>query len=407
MKMRYLIPRVRGIIIMPAKSIAISIILVLSLSMLSPVNADEIEGERAEESVLNCDGIESLEFNGLTANESVSFQVGLGPRLPGSNASSALLDSFMENNTAWNWTLDKHPYLDTNLTNLQGVYKPVSNETDLPVVVLAAHYDSRDRAERDDDENRTDEPIPGANDGASGVAVLSELARIVPTLGLEHEVWILLTDAEDQGVVPQMLGAKAWAQDRTQEEIDSMHAFLLVDMIGDADLQINRVYPPKVGLSETDRLWDAVDGLASSLGLVKDVAACDGSLGIDIVNTDVLDGVIDDHVPMLEVGIPAIDLIDIRFGPNATKWGGYWHTHEDTPDKVSAESLAHVGRILELGLRQGSWLMDENETLNEDIDDGTKQQSELSIVYPIIAFTFIGTVLLISGILHGSVRFKR
>jgi glutaminyl-peptide cyclotransferase len=407
MKMRYLIPRVRGIIIMPAKSIAISIILVLSLSMLSPVNADEIEGERAEESVLNCDGIESLEFNGLTANESVSFQVGLGPRLPGSNASSALLDSFMENNTAWNWTLDKHPYLDTNLTNLQGVYKPVSNETDLPVVVLAAHYDSRDRAERDDDENRTDEPIPGANDGASGVAVLSELARIVPTLGLEHEVWILLTDAEDQGVVPQMLGAKAWAQDRTQEEIDSMHAFLLVDMIGDAYLQINRVYPPKVGLSETDRLWDAVDGLASSLGLVKDVAACDGSLGIDIVNTDVLDGVIDDHVPMLEVGIPAIDLIDIRFGPNATKWGGYWHTHEDTPDKVSAESLAHVGRILELGLRQGSWLMDENETLNEDIDDGTKQQSELSIVYPIIAFTFIGTVLLISGILHGSVRFKR
>jgi glutaminyl-peptide cyclotransferase len=407
MKMRYLIPRVRGIIIMPAKSIAISIILVLSLSMLSPVNADEIEGERAEESVLNCDGIESLEFNGLTANESVSFQVGLGPRLPGSNASSALLDSFMENNTAWNWTLDKHPYLDTNLTNLQGVYKPVSNETDLPVVVLAAHYDSRDRAERDDDENRTDEPIPGANDGASGVAVLSELARIVPTLGLEHEVWILLTDAEDQGVVPQMLGAKAWAQDRTQEEIDSIHAFLLVDMIGDAYLQINRVYPPKVGLSETDRLWDAVDGLASSLGLVKDVAACDGSLGIDIVNTDVLDGVIDDHVPMLEVGIPAIDLIDIRFGPNATKWGGYWHTHEDTPDKVSAESLAHVGRILELGLRQGSWLMDENETLNEDIDDGTKQQSELSIVYPIIAFTFIGTVLLIFGILHGSVRFKR
>lgn len=392
---------------MPAKSIAISIILVLSLSMLNPVNADEIEAERAEESLLNCDGIESLEFDGLAANQSVSFQVGLGPRLPGSNASETLLDSFMENNTAWEWTLDKHPYLDTNLTNLQGIYTPPSNETDLPVVVLAAHYDSRDRAERDDDENRTDEPIPGANDGASGVAVLSELARIVPTLGLEHEVWILLTDAEDQGVVPQMLGAKAWAQDRTQEEIDSIHAFLLVDMIGDADLQINRVYPPTVGLSETDRLWDAVDGLASSLGLVKDVPACDGSLGIDIVNTDVLDGVIDDHVPMLEVGIPAIDLIDIRFGPNATKWGGYWHTHEDTPDKVSAESLTHVGHILELGLRQGSWLNIENETLNEDTDNKTTQSTQLSIIYPIIAFTFIGASLLTFGILHGSVRFKR
>ena len=405
MKMRYLIPRVRGIIIMPAKSIAISFLLVLLISILNPVNADEIED--LETDILNCEGIESLEFDGLAANQSVSFQVGLGPRLPGSNASSALLDSFIENNTAWNWTLDIHPYLDTNLTNLHGIYTPESNETDLPVIVLAAHYDSRDRAERDDDENRTDEPIPGANDGASGVAVLSELARIVPMLGLEHEVWILLTDAEDQGVVPEMLGAKSWAQDRTQEEIDSIHAFLLVDMIGDADLQINRVYPPKVGLSETDRLWDAVDGLASSLGLVKDVTACDGSLGIDIVNVNELDGVIDDHVPMLEVGIPAIDLIDIRFGPNATKWGGYWHTHEDTPDKVSAESLTHVGHILELGLRQGSWLKDENETLDEETDNKTKETTELSIIYPILAFTFIGASLITFGILHGSVRFKR
>ena len=405
--MRYLIPRVRGIIIMPAKSIAISFVLMLTLSMLLPVNANEIENKTVLTSTLNCEGIDGLEFDGLAANESVSFQVGLGPRIPGSNASSALLDSFMENNTAWNWTLDKHPYLDTNLTNLHGTYTPPGNETDLPVIVFAAHYDSRDRAERDEDENRTDEPIPGANDGASGVAVLSELARIVPTLELEHEVWILLTDAEDQGVVPQMLGAKAWAKDRTQEEIDSIHAFLLVDMIGDADLQINRVYPPSVGISETDRLWEAVDALASSLGLVKDVIACDGNPGIDIVNTNVLDGVIDDHVPMLEVGIPAIDLIDIRYGPNASKWGGYWHTHEDTPDKVSAESLTHVGHILELGLRQGVWLMDENETKEELRDNETKETPQSSISIPILVYVAIGVVLLLLGILQGSVRFKR
>ena len=391
---------------MPAKSVAISFILVLLLSVLNPVNADEIETTLMDENTLNCEGMESLEFDGIKANQSVSFQVGLGPRLPGSNASKALLESFMENNTAWSWTLDKHPYADTNMTNLHGIYTPNVNQTDLPVVILAAHYDSRDRAERDDDENRTDEPIPGANDGGSGVAVLSELARIVPTLGLEHEVWILLTDAEDQGVGPGMLGAKAWAQDRTQEEIDSIHAFLLVDMIGDADLQINRVYPPKVGLSQTDRLWEAVDDLASSLGLVKDVPACDGSLGIDIVNTDVLDGVIDDHVPMLEVGIPAIDLIDIRYGPNATKWGGYWHTHEDTPDKVSAESLAHVGRILELGLRQGSWLMEENATLQDDVEDKNEDASQYDDVVSFVVCFAIGAVLLLFGILHGSVRFK-
>ena len=105
---------------MPAKSIAISFVLMLTLSMLLPVNANEIENKTVLTSTLNCEGIDGLEFDGLAANESVSFQVGLGPRIPGSNASSALLDSFMENNTAWNWTLDKHPYLDTNLTNLHG-----------------------------------------------------------------------------------------------------------------------------------------------------------------------------------------------------------------------------------------------------------------------------------------------
>ena len=350
-------------------------------------------------------------FDGNSAFNHLIKQCELGPRNPGSNGHKKALEYFLEILNPLADTLFTQSYIETmprtgkkvDMNNVIARFNTSASKQ----IMISAHWDTRPWGDRGSSIMEKNQPILGANDGASGVAVLSELARIVPTLGLEHEVWILLTDAEDQGVVPQMLGAKAWAQDRTQEEIDSIHAFLLVDMIGDADLQINRVYPPKVGLSETDRLWDAVDGLASSLGLVKNVAACDGSLGIDIVNTDVLDGVIDDHVPMLEVGIPAIDLIDIRFGPNATKWGGYWHTHEDTPDKVSAESLAHVGNILELGLRQGSWLMDENETLNEDFDEETKQQSELSIVYPIIAFTFIGTVLLIFGILHGSVRFKR
>ena len=118
MKMRYLIPRVRGIIIMPAKSGAISLVFLLALSMLSPVNADETDEASTPVETLECEGIEALEFDGLMANQSVSFQVGLGPRIPGSNASSALLNSFMENNTAWDWTLDKHPYADKNLTKV-------------------------------------------------------------------------------------------------------------------------------------------------------------------------------------------------------------------------------------------------------------------------------------------------
>ena len=149
-----------------------------------------------------------------------------------------------------------------NLTNLEGKLIPSDAEDAGPVVVLAAHYDSRDRAERDADENMTNVPIPGANDGGSGVAVLWELARILPAMNLNHEVWILLTDAEDQGPTPSMLGAKAWAENRTDEDISRIDAFLLVDMIGDADLKIYRTFPPYVGDEEGDRLWDAVRMLA-------------------------------------------------------------------------------------------------------------------------------------------------
>ena len=159
-----------------------------------------------------------------------------------------------------------------------------------PVVVLAAHYDSRDRAERDQDPNMTDLPIQGANDGASGVAVLWELARILPEMNLDHEVWILLTDAEDQGPTPSMLGAAAWAENRTDQDIARIDAFLLVDMIGDADLKIHRTYPPYLGDPEGDRLWDSVESLSQPLGLIDNVTGCDGNPGQDIVNFSKTDG---------------------------------------------------------------------------------------------------------------------
>ncbi|MGB1365337.1 MAG: M28 family metallopeptidase [Candidatus Poseidoniaceae archaeon] len=353
-----------------------------------------------------CSTISELEFDGQSANESVTIQIEFGPRLPGSNASKDLRDWFMETRPAFDWTLDPHSREGYNLTNLEGRLLPADAQESSPVVVLAAHYDSRDRAERDSNQSLIDQPIPGANDGGSGVAVLWELARIIPSMNLDHEVWILLTDAEDQGPVPSMLGAKAWAENRTDEDISRIEAFLLVDMIGDADLKIHRTFPPYVGDVEGDRLWAAVETLSGPLGLIDNVTDCDGNLGQDVVNFTKTDGVIDDHVPMLNVGIPAIDFIDIRYGENASAWQGYWHTHEDTPDKVSAESLAHIGRLIELGLRQGSWLGGENETeskpvVEEDVPS-TFSPVVAGAVYAVIALIFVGFVGL-----HESVRLKR
>lgn len=354
-----------------------------------------------------CSSIENLEFDGQSANRSVTTQVDFGARIPGSNASEDLRNWFMETRPEFDWTLDPHQRDGYNLTNLEGRLIPSSVEESGPVVVLAAHYDSRDRAERDPDGNMTNVPIAGANDGGSGVAVLWELARTLPTMNLSHEVWILLTDAEDQGPTPSMLGAKAWAENRTDEDISRIDAFLLVDMIGDADLKIYRTFPPNVGDVEGDRLWDAVRMLAGPLGLIDNVTDCGGNPGLDIVNFSTTDGVIDDHVPMINVGIPAIDFIDIRYGENASAWQGYWHTHEDTPDKVAAESLAHIGRLLELGLREGSWLRVEvNQTESipplEETPPSTYGPVVVGAVFAVIALIFVGFLGL-----HESVRLKR
>ena len=354
-----------------------------------------------------CRSIDQLRFDGEIANQSVTTQVEFGARLPGSNASKELRDWFMETRPAFDWTEDSHFRDGYNLTNLEGRLIPENVHEAGSVVVLAAHYDSRDRAERDENQSMVDVPIPGANDGGSGVAVLWELARIIPSMNLRHEVWILLTDAEDQGPTPSMLGAKAWAENRTDEDISRIEAFLLVDMIGDADLKIYRTFPPYVGDEEGDRLWNAVETLSGPLGLLDNITDCNGNPGLDIVNLSTTDGVIDDHVPMLNVGIPAIDFIDIRYGENATAWQGYWHTHDDTPDKVSAESLAHIGRLLELGLREGAWL--DVETNQSDVSP-TVEEDQPSTYSPLVTGSVFAVIALIFVAflgLHESVRLKR
>jgi glutaminyl-peptide cyclotransferase len=354
-----------------------------------------------------CRSIDQLRFDGEIANQSVTTQVEFGARLPGSNASKELRDWFMETRPAFDWTENSHSRDGYNLTNLEGRLIPDNAQEAGPVVVLAAHYDSRDRAEQDSNQSMVDVPIPGANDGGSGVAVLWELARIIPSMNLNHEVWILLTDAEDQGPTPSMLGAKAWAENRTDEDVSRIEAFLLVDMIGDSDLKIHRTFPPYIGDEEGDRLWNAVETLSGPLGLLDNITDCNGNPGLDIVNLSTTDGVIDDHVPMLNVGIPAIDFIDIRYGENATAWQGYWHTHDDTPDKVSAESLAHIGRLLELGLREGAWL--DAETNQSDVSPAV-EEDEPSTYSPFVTGTVFAVIALIFVAflgLHESVRLKR
>jgi Zn-dependent M28 family amino/carboxypeptidase len=190
-------------------------------------------------------------------------------------------------------------------------------------VTVCAHWDSRPWADEDPDKSRQAEPVPGANDGGSGVAVCLELARLLGAAPPPFGVDLLLFDAEDQGPSGKpeeyLIGSRWFvSQARSYRPI----AVILLDMVGDAHQNIAR---EKYSDSLAPGLVDLVWGLADSLQLAGFV----DSVGY---------AVIDDHLPFLLNGIPAIDLIDFYYPP--------WHTVADTPDKVSAASLETVGRLL-------------------------------------------------------------
>ena len=350
-----------------ASSMRKGIVVVLAILFLMH-STISVVGQDTENPPANC----SLNFDGDLANQSVQFQTDLGPRIPGSAASSALRDSIKSNLTGWHITETTHHSNGMTLTNLFATWNKGAGSN----VILAAHYDTRHKGDQDWNESRREEPIDGANDGASGVAVLLEMARLIPTLNLSHEVTLFFTDGEDQGDnhSTYVLGAKAWAENLTQSEADSIESFILVDMVGDAYLTLRKTIPG------TEELWNRTEDM---IRYIDDVCGINDSSYFDF---DKIEGIYDDHVPAYELGIPAIDIIDTRYGENATFLGGHWHTHNDTADKVSADSLQKVGLILELGLITGAWLdvresnIDtEQEPLDPCLEDSSEDNPECAV----------------------------
>ena len=352
-------------------AVVFSLILLTQFSVLANANEDNNQ-------INEC----NLQFNGENANESVHFQTSLGPRLPGSEASSKLRESIKSNLTDWRIVETSHHVDGMVLTNLFATWNHGLGSE----VILAAHYDTRDRAEKDPDENRTMEPILGANDGASGVAVLIELARIIPSMDLDHEVTLFFTDGEDQGIQPSFLGAKAWSENLSDEEAESIESFILVDMVGDANLTITKTVPGDV------ELWNRTE---MAINEISDI--CE-DFSTEFYDNSSINGVGDDHIYAIQKGIPAIDIIDVRYGPNATAFGGYWHTHEDTDDKVSSESLQTIGRIVEYGLEKGYWLnIRENPEPENNSIDFSEVDDDASVVVEntSVGFIFIAMIIVI------------
>ena len=185
-------------------------------------------------------------------------------------------------------------------------------------VILGAHFDSRILADRDGSVENQTKPVPGANDGASGVAVLLELARVIPE-DLDKKIWLVFFDLEDQGRIDGwdwILGSQVFVDD-LQGKPD---AVVVIDMIGDAELNIHREKTSNPEL--TDEIW----GIAAELGYAD-----------NFINTEKY-AILDDHTPFLSAEMKAIDIIDFDYQ--------YWHTVEDTADKVAPHSLKVIGDVL-------------------------------------------------------------
>lgn len=255
-------------------------------------------------------------FEAQRAFNDVAEQMALGPRTPGSAAHAEVIKYIQSElqSAGWKVTLQETTLQDHPIQNILAFRNPATG----PVTILGAHYDSRLKADRDADSFLATLPVPGANDGASGVAVLLELARVMPVSSSQN-VWLVFFDAEDQGDLPGwnwILGSRAFVAGLTQP----VKQAVIIDMIGDKNLNIYREKSSTPGL--VDVLWSAAD----TLGYAQ-----------YFINSDKY-SILDDHTPFLEAGIPAVDIIDFDYP--------YWHTAADLEDKVSPDSLKIVGDTL-------------------------------------------------------------
>jgi glutaminyl-peptide cyclotransferase len=261
-------------------------------------------------------------FNGGRALALIEEQLSFGARIPGSQAHKMTGDWIIQELEKYGWTVEEQHFSYRAFEGRNIIGKAETEQGEW--VILGAHYDTRPISDRDEQNPWT--PVPGANDGGSGVAVLLELARILRTEELTKNIWLVFFDLEDSGGIDEMdwIVGSTYFANSLKEFPDKV---VIVDMVGDDDLQL--YYERNSDPDLQREIWD----VAIDMGYENFIPVSNHSL-------------LDDHMPFIQLGIPAIDIIDFDYP--------YWHTTQDTFDKVSSESLERVGRTLQQWLLMNS-----------------------------------------------------
>lgn len=262
-------------------------------------------------------------FSGVAAFRHLERQVNFGPRVPGTEAHQKALDYFVSEFRRYTPSVQAEPFTVTDgdrtlqLTNVVATFAPGKGDP----AMLAAHWDSRPRSEQDEHREHRSTPTPGANDGASGVAVLLEVARALQQSPPPREVRLVLFDGEDWGETLDTMfyGSREYVR-RHRAALPAWG--ILLDMVGDRDLHIQREsFSHRRARNLTDRVFKTAQRLGYS-------STFENREGADIF---------DDHLPFLEAGVPFVNLIDFDYPQ--------WHTVHDLPIECSPRSLEIVGNV--------------------------------------------------------------
>ena len=277
-----------------------------------------------------------LNFNKDSAYHFVAQQVAFGPRVPGTAAHAKAADYLRQKLSEFTDTafiqegeIRSPTEGMVNVSNVIGSIKPELKQR----VLLCAHWDTRPWA--DEDPERPNSPSDGANDGASGVGVLLEMARQLQLQSPRIGVDFIFFDAEDMGTVEGgqrswCLGSQYWSANKHKDDYQARFGILL-DMVGSPDATF--AYE--------------MNSMNQAAWLVKQVWRYGSGLGYGRYFQPFAGGYItDDHLFVSRIaGIPTIDVIHYEL-ESGHGFGSFWHTHEDNMDGISRETLEVVGKTV-------------------------------------------------------------
>ncbi len=315
-------------------------IIALLITLLVSCGAAKKEAHAEEISAQNGSEAIQIEFSPDSAYAFVARQVDFGPRVPGSVAHRECGDWLAGKLKSFGAEVNEQKAdittFDGTAIPMRNIFARINPQAEKRILLLA-HWDCRPWADNDPDPANYTKPVDGANDGASGVGVLLELARVLSQHPDAPGADLLLCDAEDWGIENNdeswALGARYFAANLPEKNY-MPHSAILLDMVGAPDATFMREYYSQLSNPAlADDLWS----IAAGLGYGQMFPNRMGS------------AINDDHIELIKAGIPAIDIIDYREGSGF--YNG-WHTASDNMDQISRETLGAVGSVIETYIKK-------------------------------------------------------